>query len=71
MQILFNNFQPFGPILHLVPLAESVVKLSAVCMNCFKDAAFTKRLGQEKQVCSRKFDVIPLPDNLPGLGLTK
>lgn len=40
----------FGPILNLVPLAESVVKLNAVCMHCYKDAAFTKRLGGEKKV---------------------
>ena len=44
--------QPFGPVLNLIPLAESVVKLKAVCMICFKDAAFTKRLGSEKQVCT-------------------
>ena len=44
-------FQGFGNILNLVPLAESVIKLNAVCMNCFKDAAFTKRLGAEKKVC--------------------
>lgn len=42
--------QPFGPILNLVPMAESVIKLKAVCMVCFKDAAFTKRLGAEKEV---------------------
>ena len=36
--------------MHLVPLAESVVKLKAVCMVCFKDAAFTKRLGSEKEI---------------------
>ncbi|XP_067045316.1 thymidine kinase, cytosolic-like [Acropora muricata] len=42
--------EPFGPILKLVPLAESVVKLSAVCMHCYRDAAFTKRLGAEKKV---------------------
>lgn len=33
-----------------MPLAESVVKLKAVCMVCFKDAAFTKRLGSEKEI---------------------
>ena len=43
---------PFGPVLNLIPVAESVVKLKAVCMICFKDAAFTKRLGSEKQVCT-------------------
>lgn len=40
----------FGNILSLVPLAENVIKLNAVCMNCFKDAAFTKRLGGEKKI---------------------
>lgn len=40
----------FGTILHLVPLAESVVKLNAVCMECFREAAYTKRLGLEKEV---------------------
>lgn len=39
-------------MLQLVPLAESVVKLNAVCMHCFKDAAFTKRLGEETKVLS-------------------
>lgn len=43
--------QPFGTILNLVPLAESVIKLKAVCMLCYNDAAFTKRLGGEKEVC--------------------
>lgn len=42
--------QPFGNILNLVPLAESVVKLNAVCMQCFKEAAYTKRLGAEQEV---------------------
>lgn len=40
----------FGTILNLVPLAESVVKLTAVCMECFREAAYTKRLGLEKEV---------------------
>uniref|UniRef100_A0A673JX47 Thymidine kinase n=1 Tax=Sinocyclocheilus rhinocerous TaxID=307959 RepID=A0A673JX47_9TELE len=40
----------FGNILNLVPLAESVVKLNAVCMQCFKEAAYTKRLGTEQEV---------------------
>ncbi|XP_076157666.1 thymidine kinase, cytosolic [Alosa pseudoharengus] len=49
---LDGTFQrkPFGNILSLVPLAESVVKLNAVCMQCFKEAAYTKRLGAEKAV---------------------
>ncbi|XP_022063118.2 thymidine kinase, cytosolic [Acanthochromis polyacanthus] len=49
---LDGTFQrkPFGNILNLVPLAESVVKLHAVCMQCYKDAAYTKRIGSEKEV---------------------
>ncbi|GAB1297115.1 Thymidine kinase, cytosolic [Apodemus speciosus] len=49
---LDGTFQrkPFGSILSLVPLAESVVKLTAVCMECFREAAYTKRLGLEKEV---------------------
>ncbi|XP_007246165.2 thymidine kinase, cytosolic [Astyanax mexicanus] len=49
---LDGTFQrkPFGSILNLVPLAESVVKLNAVCMECFKEASYTKRLGAEKEV---------------------
>ena len=39
----------FGSILNLVPLAENV-KLSAVCMICFKDTAYTKRIGPEKEL---------------------
>lgn len=40
----------FGDILRLIPLAESVVKLKAVCMACFNDASFTKRTTLEKEV---------------------
>ena len=45
-----STIQPFGNILNLVPLAESVVKLKAVCMVCYNDAAFTRRLGTETEV---------------------
>uniref|UniRef100_A0A3Q3WDC5 Thymidine kinase n=1 Tax=Mola mola TaxID=94237 RepID=A0A3Q3WDC5_MOLML len=49
---LDGTFQrkPFGNILNLVPLAESVVKLHAVCMKCYKEAAYTKRIGAEMEV---------------------
>ncbi|KAJ8263878.1 hypothetical protein GJAV_G00142440 [Gymnothorax javanicus] len=49
---LDGTFQrkPFGNILCLVPLAESVVKLNAVCMQCYREAAYTKRLGAETEV---------------------
>ncbi|KAH9365260.1 hypothetical protein HPB48_015938 [Haemaphysalis longicornis] len=40
----------FPNILTLVPLSESVIKLSAVCMLCFAEAAYTKRRGCEKEV---------------------
>lgn len=37
--------QAFNDILSLIPLAESVVKLNAVCSVCNKDAAFSKRIS--------------------------
>ncbi|KAH9519778.1 Thymidine kinase, cytosolic [Bulinus truncatus] len=40
----------FGDILNLVPLAEHVLKLTAVCMNCYNEASFTKRKGLETEV---------------------
>jgi thymidine kinase len=40
--------KPFGRTLELVSMSESIVKLNAVCMHCFQDAAFTKRLGKEQ-----------------------
>ena len=51
---MFDDFVPqgFGSILDLVPLAESVIKLSAVCMNCFGEGSFTKRFGSETEVGS-------------------
>jgi thymidine kinase len=42
--------EPFGTILGLLPLAESVTKLNAVCQYCNKEAAFTKRLGSETEI---------------------
>ena len=41
---------PFGDILNLIPLAENVIKLTAVCMICFQEASFTKRIGAEKEL---------------------
>ena len=46
---LDGTFQrkPFADILSLVPLSEDVTKLKAVCMNCFGEAAFSKRISAE------------------------
>jgi len=42
---------PFGEICDLMPKAEKVTKLSAVCMVCHrKDAAFTKRLVRSNAI---------------------
>ena len=48
---LDGTFQrkPFGDILSLVPLAEDVTKLKAVCMNCFEEAAFSKRITSDDE----------------------
>ena len=40
----------FGKILSLVPLAEHVVKLSAVCMICFGEGSYTKRISDDQEV---------------------
>jgi len=40
----------FGDILRLIPLAESVVKLNAVCMTCFEEASYTKRTSSETTI---------------------
>ena len=37
--------KPFNDVLALVPIAEEITKLSAVCSNCGEDAAFTKRVN--------------------------
>lgn len=34
---------PFGPLLDLIPMAEKVKKMSAVCFNCGNEASFTQR----------------------------
>jgi thymidine kinase len=42
--------QPFGRTLELIPLAEKVSKLQAVCHVCKGDAAFTRRITEETEV---------------------
>jgi thymidine kinase len=42
---LDGTFQrkPFGKIMELVPMTEIITKLSAVCIDCGKEAPFTRR----------------------------
>jgi thymidine kinase len=49
---LDSTFQrkPFNKICELIPLCEKVIKLNAVCTKCFKNASFTKRTTDEKEV---------------------
>lgn len=39
--------KPFGDVLNLVPCAEKVDKLSAICVYCQHDASFSARLSDE------------------------
>jgi thymidine kinase len=41
-----HQAKPFNRVLELVPLAEDVYKLKAVCMKCCEDASFTMRINQ-------------------------
>ena len=36
--------KPYGKILELIPIAEHVIKLTAVCVICNQDAAFSKMI---------------------------
>ena len=49
---LIGDFRrrPFNSILDLLPLAECITKLTAVCTACGADASFTRRLGFETDV---------------------
>ena len=42
--------KPFNNVLELIPLAENVIKLTAVCTQCHKNASFTKRLSSETEL---------------------
>jgi thymidine kinase len=42
--------EPFGPVPALMALADSVTKLSAVCMVCGQSAIHTQRLGQSQEL---------------------
>jgi len=49
---LDSTFQrkPFPAVVGLIPLAEYVVKLNAVCMGCMGEASFTKRTSGDTAV---------------------
>lgn len=42
--------KPFNKVTDLLALSEKVTKLTAVCMDCGKDAAFTKRISSEGEI---------------------
>lgn len=42
--------KPFGRVLELIPIAEEVIKLKAVCMKCCGDASFTARITNETDI---------------------
>lgn len=42
--------KPFGNVLDLIPLAENVAKLHAICSICCDEAPFSKRIGLETEI---------------------
>jgi thymidine kinase len=42
--------EPFGPVPHLMAIADKVTKLSAVCMVCGQPAIHTQRLGASQEL---------------------
>ena len=44
------QMKPFNKVTDLLAVAESVMKLKAVCMDCGRDASFTKRLSSEDEI---------------------
>ena len=42
--------EPFGPVPNLMAIADTVSKLSAVCMVCGQAAIHTQRLGQSQEL---------------------
>lgn len=42
--------KPFLNVLEVIPLAENVIKLTAVCSDCHKSPSFTKRLSAETDI---------------------
>ena len=44
------QMKPFNHVTDLLAISENVTKLTAVCMDCGKDAAFTKRTTRDSQI---------------------
>ena len=42
--------KPFNNIVNLLPIAEKVTKLTAVCVYCSHEAAFTKRIVESEEI---------------------
>jgi thymidine kinase len=42
--------RPFGRVLECIPMAEEVVKLTAVCVGCASPAAFTRRIINNTEI---------------------
>lgn len=58
-----SNREPFGDILKLIPISDTIIKLSALCILC-KDgtvANFSKRIIENKdQICVGSTEFIPV-----------
>lgn len=61
--------EPYGAVCDLVPLAETVMKLSAVCFSCGADAPFSRRMVTGFQPCCRACLEAPLDAMLPAFAM--
>lgn len=47
---MLTFFKQFGRVCELIPIAESVTKLTSVCVKCGEEASFTMRTVENSEI---------------------